>query len=49
MKIEIINKNFQMSEQLRSLITEKVEKLDRYFTQNASANIVCSKVKDTQN
>ena len=48
MKIEIINKNFQMSDQLRSLITEKVEKLDRYFTENASVNIVCSKVKETQ-
>lgn len=47
MKIKIMSKNYQVSEKLAQIITEKVAKLDRYFEASASAKVVCSKIKDT--
>ncbi len=47
MEIKIMSKNYQVSEKLEKIISEKVAKLDRYFEETASAKVVCSKIKDT--
>lgn len=41
MKIEITSKNYTVKEYLRDLINKKVSKLERYFSENASAKILC--------
>lgn len=46
MEIQIISKNYTTSEKLKSIIEKKIERLDRYFSENASARVVCSKEKD---
>ena len=47
MQIQIMSKNYAVSEKLEGIIREKVEKLDRYFDDTATAKIVCSKIKET--
>lgn len=47
MEIKIMSKNYQVSEKLARIITEKVAKLDRYFEETAIAKVVCSRIKDT--
>lgn len=47
MQIQIMSKNYKVSEKLENIIREKVTKLDRYFEDSASAKVVCSKTKDT--
>lgn len=42
-----MSKNYAVSEKLEGIIREKVEKLDRYFDDTATAKIVCSKIKET--
>lgn len=42
MKIEFIEKNYDIGNRLKDLITKKIEKLDRYFGDNAVARVVCS-------
>ena len=42
MKIEIVEKNYDVGIRLRTLFEKKVEKLDRYFEDQAVAKIVCS-------
>lgn len=42
MKIEIIERNYDVGKRLTDLITKKVEKLDRYFSDEAVARVVCS-------
>ena len=41
LKIEINSKNYNVSEKLREIITKKIEKLDRYFFDDASAHVLC--------
>lgn len=47
MEIQIMSKNYQVSDKLRGIIEEKVAKLDRYFDETATAKVICSKTKDT--
>lgn len=42
MKIEFVEKNYDIGNRLKDLITKKIEKLDRYFGDNAVARVVCS-------
>lgn len=42
MKIELIERNYDIGKRLTTLITEKLEKLDRYFEDDAIAKVVCS-------
>ncbi len=46
MKTQIMSKNYSVSEKLEKIITSKVEKLDRYFEDSATAKVVCSKVNN---
>lgn len=48
MQIQIMSKNYTVSEKLENIIKEKVSKLDRYFEDSATAKVVCSRIgKDT--
>ena len=42
MKIEIIEKNYDVGVRLRTLIEKKIEKLNRYFQDTATARVVCA-------
>ncbi len=42
MKIEFVERNYDIGQSLKKLITKKVDKLDRYFDDNAKARVVCS-------
>lgn len=46
MKIEISQKNYIVRERLSDLIEKKVEKLNKYFTKDASCKVVCSANSD---
>lgn len=41
MKIEIIEKNYDVGKRLRDLIEKKTLKLERYFSQDVNCKIVC--------
>ena len=41
MQIEILSKNYNVSEKLKTIITKKIEKLDRYFNDSARAQVYC--------
>ena len=43
MKIEIVERNYDVGVRLRALFEKKIEKLDRYFNDDAQAKVVCSK------
>ena len=43
MKIEIIEKNYKASKKFNDILTDKLEKLDKYFGKGASARVVASK------
>ena len=43
MKIEIIERNYDVGVRLRTLFEKKIEKLDRYFPDEAKARVVCAK------
>lgn len=42
MKIDIVERNYDVGVRLRTLIEKKIEKLNRYFTDEASAKVVCA-------
>lgn len=42
MKIEFVERNYDIGTKLKNLIQKKVDKLDRYFDENAKARVVCS-------
>lgn len=42
MKIEFVERNYDIGTKLKNLMQKKVDKLDRYFDNNAKARIVCS-------
>lgn len=46
MKIEILEKDYKVSDRLKEIIELKVNKLNRYFDDNASCKVVCKKVKN---
>lgn len=41
MQLEILSKNYNVSEKLRDIITKKIDKLDRYFNEEAKAQVYC--------
>lgn len=41
MQIEILSKNYNISQKLKTIITKKIEKLDRYFNDDAKAQVYC--------
>ena len=43
MKIEIVEKNYDVGTRLQGLIEKKVGKLDKYFGKGASCKVVCKK------
>ncbi len=47
MKIQISAKNYPMSEKLSNYIEKKLGKLDKYFNEDVTANIVVSKLRET--
>ena len=46
MKINISSKNYPMSEKLSNYIEKKLGKLDKYFNEDVTANVVVSKLRD---
>lgn len=46
MEIQILSKNYTASQKLKQIIEKKIERLDRYFSDTATARVVCSKEKD---
>ena len=42
MKIEIVERNYDVGKRLTELITKKTEKLNRYFNDEVVAKVVCS-------
>ena len=48
MEVQIMSKNYTVSEKLANIIKEKVNRLERYFPETAQAKVVCSRAnKDT--
>ena len=41
MQLEILSKNYNVSEKLKDIITKKIDKLDRYFNNDAKAQVYC--------
>lgn len=46
MKVQITAKNYDMGEKLHNYIETKLNKLEKYFNEEATANVVVSKLKD---
>ncbi|MBE6041369.1 MAG: ribosome-associated translation inhibitor RaiA [Clostridiales bacterium] len=46
MKIQISAKNYPMSEKLSKYIEKKLNKLDKFFNEDVTANVVVSKLRD---
>jgi putative sigma-54 modulation protein len=46
MKIQISAKNYPMSEKLSNYIEKKLGKLDKYFNEDVTANVVVSKLRE---
>ncbi|MBE7082825.1 MAG: ribosome-associated translation inhibitor RaiA [Clostridiales bacterium] len=42
MKIEFVERNYDIGTKLQNIIQKKVDKLDRYFEDDAKARVVCS-------
>ena len=42
MRIEFVEKNYDIGTKLKNIIQKKVDKLDRYFEDDAKARVVCS-------
>ena len=47
MKIQISAKNYPMSEKLSNYIEKKLGKLDKYFNEDVTANVVVGKLRET--
>ena len=41
MQLEILSKNYNVSEKLKDIITKKIDRLDRYFNSEAKAQVYC--------
>lgn len=46
MKIEFVERNYDIGNKLRTLIQKKVDKLDRYLDGDAKARVICSLQKN---
>jgi putative sigma-54 modulation protein len=47
MKVQISSKNYPMSDKLSDYIEKKLSKLDKYFNEDVTANVVVSKLRET--
>lgn len=47
MQIKFIEKNYKIAKRFKDVMTEKLEKLDRYFGDDASVRVVCSEQNNT--
>ena len=47
MKVQIVSKNYPMSDKLSDYIEKKLGKLDKYFNEDVTANVVVSKLRET--
>ena len=47
MKVQIASKNYPMSDKLSDYIEKKLSKLDKYFNEDVTANVVVSKLRET--
>ena len=47
MKVQISAKNYPMSEKLSKYIEKKLGKLDKYFNEDVTANVLVSKLRET--
>ena len=47
MKVQISSKNYPMSEKLSNYIEKKLSKLDKFFNEDVTANVVVSKLRET--
>ena len=47
MKLQISSKNYPMSDKLSNYIEKKLGKLDKYFNEDVTANVVVSKLRET--
>lgn len=48
MKIEIIAKNYKLSEKLKEVIEKKLEKFDRYFDEDAIAKVILKEINNAK-
>ncbi len=48
MKIDILERGYKVKDKLRSLIEKKLERMEKYLGKDASAKVVCSKVKERE-
>lgn len=42
MKIEILSRNYRANDRLKTIIEEKISRLDKYFGSDAKAKVICS-------
>ena len=42
MKIEFLERNYKISNKLKNIITEKIERLSKYFGEDAKVKVLCS-------
>ena len=42
MKIEFLERNYKISNKLKDIITDKVERLSKYFGDDAKVKVLCS-------
>lgn len=43
MKVSFVEKNYKIAKRFKDVMAEKLEKLDKYFGEDATARVVCSK------
>ena len=48
MKIEFLERNYKISNKLKDIITDKVERLSKYFGDDAKVKVLCSEQNKTQ-
>ena len=46
MKIEFVERNYDIGNKLKTLIQKKIDKLDRYLDDEAKARVICSLQKN---
>lgn len=46
MKIDVVGRNYKVSDRLKSLIEKKLNKFDKFFEKPATIKVVCSAEKD---
>ena len=46
MKLEIVEKDYKVSERLEEVLKEKINKLKKYFSDDIKVKVVCKKIKN---